>query len=274
MHNLSLVLFTCLAQAAVGMVAVLAFSPARADAVSPARTGGGILLDRLRAPGGYILATALVLFGLGVLFSLLHLSDPLISFYSITNVASSWLSREILFVGLFGLCALALFFLPGRLLAVAAALFGLGLLYVMSMVYMTPPVPFWKSSLTFWLFLSTAFLLGSATVLCVRTVSGRNAGMLPLLVAVAAMLRLGLGLAQIIHGYRVGSPAMPEMDLVFLHAGGIGLGLVILFIGLRSRAQESGRSALPYVAAATILFWAAEILARISFYEGLSSFTM
>lgn len=79
----SLVIFTLLGQAAAGMLILSFFS----------RTA-----DTSRAKAW----AACILLGVGALASLEHLSDPTVSFYTITNVETSWLSREILFVGLFG----------------------------------------------------------------------------------------------------------------------------------------------------------------------------
>lgn len=79
----SLVIFTLFGQAAAGVLTPPFFS----------RTA-----DTSRAKAW----VACILLGVGASASLEHLSDPTVSFYMITNVGTSWLSREILFVGLFG----------------------------------------------------------------------------------------------------------------------------------------------------------------------------
>lgn len=265
MHNLSLVLFTSLAQAAVGMVALLALSP------MPATDGGprsGPLSGLLHKPGGFGLACALVLFGLGVLFSLLHLSDPLISFYSITNVATSWLSREILFVGVFGFSALLLFFVRTRAVAVFAAIAGIALIYVMSKVYTSVPVPFWQSLSTLLVFLSTGLLLGSVTLLLVRALGGREQGLLPIVAAIAVALRLSAGFA---HAGLFSSLHAQPAALLYWHTGLLGLGFVALLLVARARPAER-YAGLALICAA--LMWAGELCARIAFYDALTSFTM
>ena len=142
----SLVIFTLLGQAAAGMLILSFFS----------RTA-----DTSRAKAW----AACILLGVGALASLEHLSDPTVSFYTITNVGTSWLSREILFVGLFGAGLLLWLITLNAWARRLAAILGLAFVYVMSRVYIIPTEPFWNSLLTFWSFLSTAFLLGASLLL-------------------------------------------------------------------------------------------------------------
>lgn len=79
----SLVIFTLLGQAAAGML-ILSFFSRTAD--TSAGQGVGRLHPARRGRAGFT----------GTSFR------PTVSFYTITNVGTSWLSREILFVGLFG----------------------------------------------------------------------------------------------------------------------------------------------------------------------------
>ena len=114
--SLSLVIFTLLGQASAGMVLLLPFF------VDPETDLG-------RIAGG----VALALLCAGALFSLGHLSDPWVSFYTITNAGTSWLSREIWFVGLLGAATLAWLVTRRAWIRWLAALVGLGLVYVMSL---------------------------------------------------------------------------------------------------------------------------------------------
>ena len=122
----SLVIFTLLGQAAAGMLILSFFS----------RTA-----DTSRAKAW----AACILLGVGALASLEHLSDPTVSFYTITNVGTSWLSREILFVGLFGAGLLLWLITLNAWARRLAAILGLAFVYVMSRVYTIPTVPFWNS---------------------------------------------------------------------------------------------------------------------------------
>lgn len=277
--NMSLVLFTTFAQAAVGMVVFLCLLPKAAP--TPPAVQGNIIKARLNLHGGVALAVALALLGLGVLFSLLHLSDPLISFYSIVNIGSSWLSREILFVGLFGLSALALFFARSSALNLLAGIFGIGLVFVMSRVYMAPPVEFWSTTLTFWVFMSTTFLLGTATLLLVGSILGckqRGAmeriatGWLPFAVVIAAVIRIIFGIMQILHGVM----DMERLDLVFINLACILMAVLLMFVAVQQSyrsGEECSGFAAP-AAGAAILCWVGEIAGRIMFYDSLTSFTM
>ena len=155
--SLSLVIFTLLGQASAGMVLLLPF-------FADPETGRG------RIAGG----VALALLCAGALFSLGHLSDPWVSFYTITNAGTSWLSREIWFVGLLGAATLAWLVTRRAWIRWLAALVGLGLVYVMSRVYTLPTVPFWNSAATFWTFLASGLLTGAATLLFLNGLAARR----------------------------------------------------------------------------------------------------
>lgn len=162
MRERSLVIFTLLSQMAVGIFL----------------TVGGLhtwiaLQTNLRIANLFtdrILLTAGPLVILGMLASFFHLGSPLNAWRAISNLRTSWLSREILcaslFAGLGGLFALVQWFKLGpfalRLpLAWLAALSGLGLIYSMGRVYMLRSVPPWNSRFTLLSFFITTTLLGS-----------------------------------------------------------------------------------------------------------------
>lgn len=275
MAEISLIFFTSLAQAAVGMIVLLAILPQKS--AEPVRPVDGIC-NYLDMHGGCALITAIALFCLGVLFSFLHISSPFVSFYTITNVATSWLSREILFVILFGVACLTLFFMRTRMLHMLAAIIGFGLVYVMSQVYSNLPVAFWRSSLTLWVFLSTALLLGSATLLLVKTIchcrqntsENIDFGILPLILMIAGALRLVFGILQLICADW--ESATLRTDLLFLHLCGVVLGMILLFLAI-----QKNNKALPFatlISMAVALFWAAEICGRGMFCGALTQFAM
>lgn len=274
--NMSLVLFTCLAQAAVGMVILFGLLPGEVEA-APGAAGGSAVVERLKARGGAALASALVLFGLGIIFSLLHLSDPRISFYSISNLGTSWLSREILAAGIFGGLVLLFFFVRKPFLNVAAALAGIALIYVISRVYSSTPVPFWSTAMTFWVFLSSGVMLGAGTLFLVAAFcgGGRSAtmrslsgGWLPLVLVAAAGGRLIFGVMQLING--IDAPV--RFELAIINLVGISLALVFLFLAVRKQDEKMPFTALALAVA--VLLWVAEVAGRIMFYEALTSFTM
>jgi anaerobic dimethyl sulfoxide reductase subunit B (iron-sulfur subunit) len=161
--ELPLVIFSILAQMAAGAFIVLgAFT-----GWSASQVGG---LDKARiftfTP---LLATGLV-FAIGVLASLLHLGHPLRAYRALFHLRTSWLSREILLVGLFFGAGWAVFcgleiWLPaftGLLWLVygLTALAGLALIFCMARVYQLESMPAWRSWLTPVSFYLTAGLLG------------------------------------------------------------------------------------------------------------------
>jgi anaerobic dimethyl sulfoxide reductase subunit C (anchor subunit) len=93
MHERPLVAFTLLTQAAVG-----AFGIERVRWNQAGGQAAGAWLDGALAVIG-------LLYGAGMLASFFHLGSPGRAWRALNNLRSSWLSREILFSGSFGLLA-------------------------------------------------------------------------------------------------------------------------------------------------------------------------
>jgi anaerobic dimethyl sulfoxide reductase subunit C (anchor subunit) len=157
----ALIAFTILAQMSVGSFWVLGFVHLYA-----VRKAGEEEADQLSDRALLVVGALLVL---GLLASLLHLGDPLNSFRAVSNVGSSWLSREVLsgvvFAVLGGLFAFMQWrkigsFTVRTLVALLASLAGLALIVSMSMVYMLPTQPSWNTAATPILFFATTLLLG------------------------------------------------------------------------------------------------------------------
>lgn len=167
MHSeeLALVLFTILAQMAVGAFVTLGivhwwaaarYGPARADKLAD-----------------YALLAIGPVMVLGLLASLFHLGNPMNAYRAILNVATSWLSREILLGSLFAalgaLFALLQWFKIGStslrgLVAVVTAGVGVVFVYAMARVYQLPTMPAWNSWTTTAAFFLTTFLLGTLAI--------------------------------------------------------------------------------------------------------------
>ena len=216
----SLVIFTILGQSAAGIMMLLALSR-RATRSAVRRTWVAVII---------LIAAAVASLG--------HLADPTISYFAVTNVLSSWLSREILFAGLFGAAMLLwIIFRRCRLLRLAA-LVGLAFVYVMSRVYIIPTEPFWNSLLTFWSFLSTAFLLGASLLLLLDELGARCRaggvrqallGRLPAVAAIAVGFRLIFLLLQLARPRPISEEIiwLEIVEIALLTAGG-GLGMLLL----------------------------------------------
>ncbi|MEW6927726.1 DmsC/YnfH family molybdoenzyme membrane anchor subunit, partial [Trueperella pyogenes] len=119
----------------------------------------------------YLIGPALVF---GLIASMFHMNDITHTLNVIRNIATSWLSREIIFgVGFAGLGFIFAFLQwfkigPFRLrqaVAFLAGIFGIGLIISMSMIYSTlPTVPAWNTWIIPFHFFMTAIILGAAAV--------------------------------------------------------------------------------------------------------------
>jgi DMSO reductase anchor subunit len=150
--ELPLVIFTVLAQAAVGLSV---FSVARQWAAQgPA--------PRLRTE--WIAAAALL--GVGLLVSLAHLGDVLGAPRAIVHLSSSWLSREVLAFMAYGVLAVGAVAAVGSAaqgwVTKLAAVVGLAALFVQAMVYSPPSFPALNNGLPLAFFLVTAAVLGAS----------------------------------------------------------------------------------------------------------------
>lgn len=158
----ALITFTILTQMSVGFfvaLGVVHFFVARKTNMEEA--------DRLSDRA--LIAAILVVF-LGLLASLFHLGNPFTAYRAVTNIGTSWLSREILLGVIFAITG-AVFalmqwmkiatFAIRNFIAWIAALVGIAFVYSMSHIYMLPTEPAWDSWATPVTFFVTSFLLGS-----------------------------------------------------------------------------------------------------------------
>ena len=136
--ELSLVAFTLSTQMAAGIAVLSLFS-------GPLTFPSLILLG--------------VLFGVGGMISFLHLGQPLNAWRALSHLKKSWLSREILTFGLFGLSWLLCWILPG-MGKLPLAVCGIGLVYSMAQVYRLRSIPAWDTNRTLLMFTVSAVVLG------------------------------------------------------------------------------------------------------------------
>lgn len=161
----ALIAFTILAQMSVGTFIVLGIVYFFAQ-----RKWGEAVADALSDRALLAIGPVLVL---GTIASLFHLGNPLNSYRAISNIGSSWLSREIAFTVLFVVVGAVFAFMQWRkvstptirnAVAWVAAVIGLLLVYSMSQVYMLRTAPAWDSLATPVSFFTTTFLLGVLAV--------------------------------------------------------------------------------------------------------------
>jgi anaerobic dimethyl sulfoxide reductase subunit B (iron-sulfur subunit) len=157
--DVSLIVFTLLAQMAVGGFWSMLWTFPRVWASEEQQTTLLQLLP-LFLVGGCL--------GAGMLASLAHLGTKQRAWRALGNLRKSWLSREVLFSGLFG---------TGWLLSTLAsalwqhstvewigltAALGLGLVYSMGRVYCLPAIPAWNTWRTTLVFMVSTLLLGQS----------------------------------------------------------------------------------------------------------------
>ena len=161
MKERTLVLFTLLAQAAIGAFALFYLIHPRIAQMAGEAVTHVITQSFLLVIGAF--------FGLGLLASLFHLGNPLKAWRALANLRSSWLSREILFALIFTCLWASVALLEWRqdgaslfqnLLTWLAVISGLSLIYCMSRVYMLRTVQTWNSISTPLSFYITSFILG------------------------------------------------------------------------------------------------------------------
>ncbi|MCG1031009.1 dimethyl sulfoxide reductase anchor subunit [Bacillus amyloliquefaciens] len=159
MHELPLLIFTLLVQGSVGITLFLTFGAGAAKSVPQA--------TRQLLP---VLLIACVMGGLGLIASTLHLGYPLNAFNALRHVASSWLSREIVFASFYlavlGLCTLILLVkkrLVSFLLPIAAVL-GLIDVWCMSAIYANSTIITWMHFNTWLMFYGAVGILGAVAM--------------------------------------------------------------------------------------------------------------
>jgi DMSO reductase anchor subunit len=235
-----------------------------------------------------VLALVVALMALAVVISFFHIRHPLRARRALTNLRTSWLSREILseltFTALVALTAgLSAFRHPapglrwGLLVAAAAA----GGLFLLSMVklYMLPAVPVWRGPYTPLAFLSTTLVAGAAaTELAVRVFAGPGVFGIDL-PAVAGVLIVGeMILAAVaaprdgLRGVRPAPSLRPDLARSrALHRARLGLlaaGLVFFAVDKASGGNDimKERGAGPALVLAVLFVLAGEAAGRFHFY--------
>ncbi len=291
----ALIAFTILAQMSVGAFLVLGIVHYYAN-----RKAGMEEADRL---SDRALVAIIVTLGLGMLASLFHLGSPLSAPRAVSNLGTSWLSREILSGVLFAVLGVAFaamqWFKLGsskmrNIVAWVAALVGVVLVYSMARVYMLPVQPSWNTLATPLTFFATTLLLGAmalgaafvanyaylktkqpdcADVQC-DLMRGALKG-----ISIAGIVLVGFELIvlPLNIGYLASSSTTIESVRMMVGTFGVAnaLRFVLIFLGagvfgffLNVTAAQDGKERLMgYLAySAFVLVFVAEVLGRLVFY--------
>jgi len=235
-----------------------------------------------------VLAVVLGLMAIAAVLSLFHLHHPFRARRALTNIGTSWLSREIFFeLGFMALVSSGLFLVwNGRAGAgitkgvmAAAAVFGVLFILSMSKLYMLPTVPPWNRAYTPLSFCLTSLSLGalSAAIVtghAVREPSYPGCFILLSLFLVAADVAVAFFIApgHGIFGYRSGPSLRPPAEahrtihLVRLALLLIGLSLIRGAMIAGEGRAGLGLSGNGLLAIALAIVMAGEVAGRFLFY--------
>ena len=200
-YEFSLVLFTVLIQFCAGLALLIWLAGVHAYPALEKR------LWRV------ILACGVVALGA----STTHLANVMHAPFTLTQVGTAWLSREIASVSFFGLLVLLrVLNVGGNKLNPVIALVGLGTVYVVSQVYRVPAVPFWNTIGTELGFFGTALALGGAglAVFLHGAKEVEDAPRALSLAAGACVAGIMLSLVQPLLALQGGAAALPEGSLM------------------------------------------------------------
>lgn len=295
-REIALITFSILAQMSVGSLLVL-----QVVRFFAARKAGEAQADKLTDRAMLVIWPVL---GLAMLASLLHLGTPLGAYRAVTNVGSSWLSREILLAVLFGVAGVGFAAMQWLKIGTAAlrnvvawiaVVIGLALVYAMASVYMIPTAPSWNTVATPISFFATALLLGALAMgaafvanyvyvqrkdpSCAQVQCELLRGAVRW-IALASLLLLGVEfvVAPLQIAFLAGGEAAAATSAAMM-VGDFGLAfavrLVLVFIGAgvlaiflyqkaQTPGQESALSGLVYGAFALVLV--SEVVGRFLFY--------
>jgi len=197
----SLVLFTTLAQWSVGIILCFTWPVVVNHGMS------GIFETGLTLRNPILLS--LIFISIATFSSLLHLGNPKNAARALNNLSGSWLSREILAIGVFTACLVFILLLGWKTsnfeylnyLMVLGSLIGLALLWTMTRIYVIPTIPAWNSWYTPVSFVSTAFSLGLLTLLVlnvnsVMSIAGHIDRSAPIALAVMLLIEMLSGIAH------------------------------------------------------------------------------
>lgn len=238
-HELPLVAFTLLTQMAVGMAII------------------GLVLHNLPMTAMFAIGILLLL---GGAISFLHLGRKRNAWRAVIHLKKSWLSREILMAGLFGITwAMTIgwgWFRKDAPSLWPMSILGYGLIYCMSRVYFLRSVPRWNTWRTPTSFLLSTLTLGALGVRLAGPLSGWEFLVGPALVAELALLLIV-------------RPVFTNM-VSRLRIASLGLGIFGVLLSTLA-PQVIGAEMVITIFIITLL---AEAIGRWQFYAGRMPFLM
>jgi anaerobic dimethyl sulfoxide reductase subunit C len=273
MEWISLVLFTVLAEAAVGLVAVYGLCGMTAAAREQDAAYGRL--------GRAVFFTAGVTTVVAMGISLSHLGWPLFAPRALMGLGSSALSWEVLLTGLFAAGTLSLWWLSrGRAvspwLTGACAVLGIAATYFSGRIYALPSIPANANAFPVVLFLVTALVTGAAVLLLLLAVTEEGRALAPAWLGNLSLLTLGAVVLAAMTTWTYTTAAAggaPEAQAQAAHFTGNALHGVRLIAGLLLPAGVlawMARRPRVAVSAAVLVFaflLAGEVAGRYLFFE-------
>ncbi|RXJ93783.1 hypothetical protein CRV00_09995 [Malaciobacter molluscorum] len=264
-EELPLILFTVVAQAAVGFSLLYAVNNAN-----------NALEDRSYKRFGIVFITFVVF---AMIASIFHLGDPLHIPYMITRIFGftqngehviSWLPLEIVGIGLMLFIGLIVFLKGNKTAIYLLPIAGLAMLYAMGNIYgsMENTIPTWDLKLTILLFFASALFLGSIAYIAFIAKSQKEHKTAMLLAVIGFIFFV---LALVLYTSYLGNLRIDAVSNVFDLANGdyalfIGLGIVLCGASLALLSIKANLSKMAFLLALIGLF-----LTRIVFYGLITS---
>ncbi|MFO8020978.1 MAG: DmsC/YnfH family molybdoenzyme membrane anchor subunit [Perlabentimonas sp.] len=228
------------------------------------------------------LFVATVSIGVALLISFLHLSAPLSSIFALSNLKSSWLSREILMVSVYGATILATtaYWIwqkgNGKLFGIflsISTIFGIMMVFTMGKLYMLPTVPAWNTPITLISFYVNTVILGTSFMLLIAEYHLKNETPVKLEKVLLFLIIIACGIKLATNAISWG--AQPNDSIGFYNKQVpsllralswfwvLGLGLLIRKIFPQPHDKPVG---IRIYAIAFVFFVIAEFAARVIFY--------
>lgn len=277
-NDIPLIGFTLLSQMSAGMIVLY-----NLIVFLPTYRNKGRLPAQFKTIPVFALALAL----LAVIFSVFHLGKPLRAMNALENLGSSWLSREILILIIYllttGLFTLSIFVLSEwkRLMLILlnlATISAIVLIFIMSRIYSSLPVPAWQPIFTFLNFVAASLSLGGILLLLIQIQKGSLSGQRSLawilgIVLILEILFIPVFLTYLDHNSLTSQISLKllleEFTLVFYFRLGfqiLSLGFIFMSIlNIRSKTDENKKLMWPVIGAACCIL-INEVLGRILFY--------
>jgi anaerobic dimethyl sulfoxide reductase subunit C len=263
MHDLPLVIFTILSQLILGGFVTLWWMDRKKAGIS-------------RKTGLLISISFLILGGISLLVSMLHLGQPFFAYRAILNLGVSWLSREVTFYGAFvGLIVLYTWFwykedrTKRSTIGWITSIIGAIAIFSSAKIYMIQAIPAWDGISTLFAFFLTSILLGPLFVSAILAIRGELnvniSGLSILTLVVTAVVMVGY-FSSLLSGL---PEAVETARLTFKHVFfwirivTFAAAFTLLFLSYKN---SNWRNVKIYSAAFAILL-VSEFLGRVLFYE-------